>query len=447
MILFFSGCAANVSEIPLQKEGGTMKVSHLRSETNVLAFSSDGRHALLSGPNGPTGTLYLWDFKDNRILSTSISEVNLVSLSTFSPDNRFLLTASSDGILKLWDTNTGKHIRTFEYSSDIPVIKKSLTRKFFEKSKEYIKQISPLSNNSSSIKSINKSPDSINSIAFSNSGEYIVTSGYSVYRKYVIRIWNVATGKEIKAHYLDYNGSIMSAVFSHDDQDIISNECNYTFYIIRHNILSGEYSEIRNNASVIAKSINGSFLLTELSSSSSKNNTFVWDAKNEKLQYLRKDDKSNDIIASFSKDGRYVLMWINQNSSLSLYDENLGSKVLDFNMDGKIFNIYNLAISSDNRYAYSCLNNTITVWDTSTGKDISTAYFFDSGDWIVMTPKGYYDSSDKGDHHLQIRIGNRDYSIMQFRKSFYRPDLVKAALAGMSLNSYPSISDLKAPPN
>jgi len=222
-------------------------------------------------------------------------------------------------------------------------------------------------------------------------------------------------------------------------------DTNYTYYVIRHNISSGEYSEVRNNASMIANSINGCFLFTEIGSSSSTNNIFVWDSRNDKMNYLIKENKNNVTLASFSEDARNVIMWFNKNSTLSLYDVNNGNKILDFNSSGKVIDIYNLAISSDNHIAYSGYYNSITAWDTSTGEELSTAYFFDTGDWIVMTPQGYYDCSDKVDDSLQIRIGDTYYSAPQFRKSFYRPDLVKSTQRGMSLNSYPDIRNLKVP--
>lgn len=55
---------------------------------------------------------------------------------------------------------------------------------------------------------------------------------------------------------------------------------------------------------------------------------------------------------------------------------------------------------------------------------------FTDGEWIIITPEGYYNSSLNGHKHLNIRMGNNVYGIDQFYDIFYRPDIVTAKLKG-----------------
>lgn len=86
------------------------------------------------------------------------------------------------------------------------------------------------------------------------------------------------------------------------------------------------------------------------------------------------------------------------------------------------------------------------IKDSRTGKTIANFYAFTDGEWIVITPEGYYNTSPNGDKYLNVRIGNNVYGIENYREAFYRPDLVKLALSGRSLEGYRSIADAGTPP-
>lgn len=88
----------------------------------------------------------------------------------------------------------------------------------------------------------------------------------------------------------------------------------------------------------------------------------------------------------------------------------------------------------------------VRVWDIASGKELAAMIGFLDGEWITVTPEGYYDASPKGDAHLNVRIGNRVVGIEAYRESLYRPDLVRAALGGQSLADYQSIQQIKPAP-
>ncbi len=81
-----------------------------------------------------------------------------------------------------------------------------------------------------------------------------------------------------------------------------------------------------------------------------------------------------------------------------------------------------------------------------TKQKLADLYAFEDGEWIIITPDGYYNASPNGDKNLNVRVGANVYGIENYRETFFRPDLVKLALAGGSLQGYRTLADVKQPP-
>jgi len=88
----------------------------------------------------------------------------------------------------------------------------------------------------------------------------------------------------------------------------------------------------------------------------------------------------------------------------------------------------------------------LQLFDAKTDKEVARCYYFTDGEWIVITPDGYYNASPNGDKYLNVRIGNNVYGIENYREAFYRPDIVKLALSGGSINDLKTIAEVKQPP-
>ncbi|ADR18762.1 caspase family protein [Calditerrivibrio nitroreducens] len=155
--------------------------------------------------------------------------------------------------------------------------------------------------------------------------------------------------------------------------------------------------------------------------------------------------KVYDMITSFSvsQDGKRLLSGIG--NSIVLWDIERGEKIKTFL--GHQGTIGYLGFSDYNKYIVSSSpDGTTRLWDIATGKEIAQFIAFTDGEWIVITPEGYYNASPNGEKHLNVRIGNNVYGIENYREAFYRPDLVKLALAGKSLHGYRTLADAGTPP-
>ncbi|MFN0069847.1 MAG: WD40 repeat domain-containing protein [Limisphaerales bacterium] len=91
------------------------------TNTGRLTLSADGRQALIPGfqtSGMPPGTddysVQLWDLEKGRLLKRMEGHSTPVYSAVFSPDEKLVLSCSSERALRLWDLETGKEIRQFQ---------------------------------------------------------------------------------------------------------------------------------------------------------------------------------------------------------------------------------------------------------------------------------------------------------------------------------------------
>jgi WD40 repeat protein len=185
----------------------------------------------------------------------------------------------------------------------------------------------------------------------------------------------------------------------------------------------------------------------------------VFDAKNGKrLREFGQADVGgmmNNILGAvrslaFSPDGRFFVSG-NLEANYRIWDFEAGTVARELKAGaethGTMPNALPAARFSPNgkTVLVSGLGST-RLFDAATGSQLATFIGFENGEWLVTTPSGYYNSSEKGDQYLHVTVGGKAYTIGQAREAFFRPDLVKAALAGRTLHQLRRIADIKPPP-
>jgi hypothetical protein len=94
-----------------------------RGTVLVLAFSADGRIALIGGKlSSGQGEARLWDPIRGAYLSAPLPHPQRVLALAFSPNGRTVLTGCEDGLVRFWDTESGRVIRTLQHSDPVTVI-------------------------------------------------------------------------------------------------------------------------------------------------------------------------------------------------------------------------------------------------------------------------------------------------------------------------------------
>jgi WD40 repeat protein/mono/diheme cytochrome c family protein len=120
------------------------------SPANGLAFSADGRRALIASPDR---SVRLWDVEAERDLRRFIGHTASVWSVAFSPDGSRALSGSADTTVRLWDVDSGRELRRLDGHTGL-----------------------------------------VTCVAFSPDGRKALSGGYD----HTVILWDLDTGKELR---------------------------------------------------------------------------------------------------------------------------------------------------------------------------------------------------------------------------------------------------------
>ncbi|MDP2852955.1 MAG: caspase family protein [Smithellaceae bacterium] len=317
-------------------------------------------------------TLRFWDLKSGKEkLSVPGHNGGVLSVA-YSPDGRYLASAGNDAQVKLRNGSTGALLKTF--TGHIQGKGSAIYGAF----------------------------NGVYDVRFSPDGKTIASAGTDG----TARLWDIATGKEIKS-LRGHDGNVISVAFSPDGRFLAS---------------GGYDGTVR-----------------------------LWDAKSGKeLKALNKDNHDGSVtFVGYSPDGKYVFAR-GKDEIVRLWSAENGQEIKQFagmrTLTTMVGTMNSASVSPDSRYL---LTNdgpgaVSRVWDIAAGREITHLISFTDGEWIAITPEGYFNASRNGAKHLNVRVGNQVYGIDQFYAKFYRPELVALALTGKAMPKGELITDIAA---
>jgi WD40 repeat protein len=203
------------------------------------------------------------------------------------------------------------------------------------------------------------------SLSFSPDGKHIIAGGDM---KNSLKLWDIATGKEIGTLTGHTEDRIGSVAFSPDSKYALSGSSDKTVKLWE--VATGK--EIRTFIGhtelvfSVAFSPDGRY-----AASGSKDKTLkLWDVSSGKelISFSGHADAVNTI--AFSPDGRYLLSG-SFDKTIKLWDAATGNEVRTFT--GHAWQLSSVAFSPDGRYAFSRSGDRIIkIWDINTGNEIRT---------------------------------------------------------------------------
>jgi WD40 repeat protein len=312
-----------------------------------IALSRDGTKVMTSG-----GRAIAFSLDSARVASVTDESVKLREV----PSGRSLRTVAwsspskTGATINLWETETGRLIRTF-----VPPVA------------SWASWISP----------------TVNSIQFSSDGGRLLIAGDDN----AVKLLDATNGRVLRS-YQDSNG-VYSVALSPDGTLAAS----------------GTYATLGTDKSVK-----------------------IWDNANGRM--LRKLEGHTDGVHSvvFAPDGTWVVSG-SDDATIKLWD--VASGQLLRTLAGHFAGVRSLAISSDGtRLVSASEDTTIKIWESASGGLLVSILGATNGEWVAITPEGFFSASEKGAELLSAVRGFEVYSMDQFYQSLYRPDLVREKLAG-----------------
>jgi len=227
--------------------------------------------------------------------------------------------------------------------------------------------------------------------------------------KTIMIVWDANTGKEISRQ--EIKNSIFSLILSPDSRHILTGESQYGVHATKDKHVT------------VLRSITDN-------------------------RIVKRFPGHSDMIKAlaFSRSGEFILTgsWDQQ---IILWEAKSGRRIKTFTGHAGI--IYTLEFSSDNKNFVSTSNdNTVRLWDIPAGKEIAQFISFVDGEWIVITPEGYFNASAAGAKYLNVRLGNQIYSIDNFYETFFNPVYVASVLQGKKVEATADIrTGIQSPPD
>jgi WD40 repeat protein len=241
------------------------------------------------------------------------------------------------------------------------------------------------------------------------------------------KVYNFPSGKFIRDE--NASGIISDVKFLPDNRSYVlcTNQSNKFFYYrdtlstIYCDTITDKYEyytnlEVLDSSRVIVSNNNG---------------ISIWNLKTNKIE--------NKILA-FYHHGRYVSsvdiklsvdkdkLLLCQKDTVKLIS--LATKEIVQTFSGEMGWVHEMAFSKDRKSIITaCIDNTIRFWDIGTGKEKYKIVFIDSADWIIISPRGYYQCTPAAARLIHyVTKDNKIITFDQLDIKYNRPDKVLEAM-------------------
>lgn len=412
LVRTFSGHRIKIRSLAFSRDGARVLSAGIRQTLTVwdvasgqLIDSFDGNYSgqvasVAAAPAGPRvlsasgNKVRLWDLANGALLRTFEAPTTVYSVA-FSRDGTQLLSGGDASTLQLWDAASGQLVRSF---------------------KGYI--------------GLN---DTVHSVAFSPDGKRLLSGGSDNKRllsggpNEALILWDTATGQPSRS-FKGHAHTVYSVAVSPDGTRLLSGAADDTVRL--WDVAGGElirtfrFTTLRSFPLATAVfSPDGQWVLTAV-----ERELKLWSAASgEPIRTFDADPGAIRSVA-FSPDGTRVLSG-GSDRKVKLWDAATGRLLRT--MEGHSALIQSVAFSADGtRVISGSTDTTARVWNSATGELLVILVAAKSGEWLAITPEGFFDASPKGGEMLSIVRGLEVFGIDQFYQSLYRPDLVREKLAG-----------------
>jgi WD40 repeat protein len=326
-----------------------------------VAFSPDGR-ILASGSHD--NTIRLWNSISGRELRSLTGHSEPVTSVAFSPDGRFLASGSLDSTVKIWDLGTCSLLRTLTDHTSM-----------------------------------------VYAVAFSPDGRTLASGSNDK----TIKLWNVETGSEVRT-LSGHTRALSSLAFSADGKFLASGSVDGTIKLWDSSTGRAVQTFEAQSSDVyaIALSPDGK----TLAAGSEDRTIRLWNLASGS-QFLSLPNHSNRVSSvAFSPDGRILAS--GSSSEVILWDAASGGEL--GSLAGHTDLVTSIAFNPDGRtLASGSDDNTIKLWDVSSGRVVRSLTGHARGvTAVASSPDGHILAFGGDDNTIKLAdlTGGREFRVL-----------------------------------
>ena len=324
---------------------------------NVLPdYSDDDDYTVLPETERALNEAYDSLYSDYSCIAI-LKHTDDVTTAEYSEDNKYIITASNDGLCRIWNSQSGEKLH--ELRSDL----KNMTGASLNK--DGSKAITSFRNGSVLIWDVGSEQitttlkghsKAVNYACFSPDGRHALTASNDG----TVKLWNATTGKCIKT-IVKHTGNVNCALFSSDGKQIISSSEDGTSIVCDLKSLSSRTVFSKKDCSVEYAEFN--YNDTKMAVVTS-NAAHIIDVETGKTDIVVGEHRDLITSASFSPDGKTI--------ATSSYDKTI--KIWDITT-GKIIHTYSghsnivkdVVYSPNGRFVLSTSSdNEARIWNVET---------------------------------------------------------------------------------
>ncbi|MEM7538654.1 MAG: hypothetical protein AAF639_41185, partial [Chloroflexota bacterium] len=344
-----------------------------------IAFSPDGKYIVSASADK---TIRLWEIPEFKVAWVAFGHTDAVNAVAFSADGQYIVSASDDRTVGIWAVDSGKQQKILSGHTD-----------------------------------------AVNDVAFSPDGQQVVSASDDT----TVRVWNWRVDTVKEPRVLDMHiGAVQTVAFSPDGSRIISGDKNQTLLV--WDATSGEQinpkSNLLSNINSVAFSNNGTIFAI------GGNDFMVRIWQTDQMSNLHQYEHSAAITSiAFSQDDKYIISG-DEASTVIIWDRITESTVAEFHepapissvafgsagsppdtdsdteyiavssdrtihlldratretitqLEGNTEPVYSLSMSSDGAYLASGGDSSVQIWDAYTGQRIKRVNGHTSEVWAV----------------------------------------------------------------